>query len=230
MRAVLIAAALLAAPALAQNNKIKPEPQPAAQAESLRPPPGTPAPAPNPSGPFIPGPMVATPVVVDRDSLMQQLARINEKLAQATGQARRDKQLQKLLEDARASLKDVGRHVANAPPARTEPPRPAPPPPQPSVQPISESMLQSLLSAIRHEPFSDDQLNVLEQAASTQYFLVAQAQQLLRSFAFSNDRIKAMRLLRPRLLDLENGFKLYESFEHSSDKDELKRILATSTP
>ncbi|HYO72395.1 MAG TPA: DUF4476 domain-containing protein, partial [Archangium sp.] len=177
----------------------------------------------------VPAPAGA-PVVVDRDALMRQLARINEKLAQATGQARRDKQLQKLLDDARADLKEVGRQVTTAPPARPEPSRPPPPTPQPTAQPITESMLRSLLSAIRHEPFSDDQLSVLEEAVPTQYFLVAQAQQILRSFTYSSDRIKAMRLLRPRLLDLENGFKLYESFDHSSDKDELKRILATSTP
>ena len=234
MKAVLIAAAtLLAVPALAQNNKVKPpEPQPAAQAESLRPPPGGPAPAPasNPTGPFVPGPVGATPVVVDRDTLMRQLSAINEKLAQATGLARRDKQLQKLLEDSRADLKEVGRQVANAPAMRSEPSRPPPPPPQPTAQPISESMLRSLLGAIRNEPFSDDQLSVLAEAVPSQYFLVAQAQQILRSFSFSSDRIKAMRLLRPRLLDLENGFKLYESFEYSNDKDELKRILSTPTP
>ncbi len=87
-------------------------------------------------------------------------------------------------------------------------------------------MLRSLVAAIRNEPFADDQLTVLEEAVPTQYFLVAQAQQLLRLFSFSRDRLKAMRLLRPRLLDMENGYKLYESFEFSNDKDELKRILA----
>ena len=244
MRAVLIAVAtLLAVPALAQNNKgkaeettkvkvedptkVKGEAPPAAQAESFRGPPGgsggpnTPGyPSPAPSG---------TPVVVDREALMRQLTGINEKLAQATGQARKDRQLLRLLDDARAELKEVGRQVTNAPLARPEPPRP-PPPPQPTAQPITEAMLRSLVSAIRNEPFADDQLAVLEQAVPTQYFLVAQAQQILRTFSFPSDRVKAMRLLRPRLLDLENGFKLYESFDHSSDKDELKRILATPTP
>jgi hypothetical protein len=236
MRAVLIAlVTLLTVPALAQNNKVKPEvkaeTQPAAQAESFRPPPGAPSPGtPNPSGPFVPGP-TGTPVVMDREALMRQLAGINEKLAQATGRAKgKDKQLQKLLDDARAELKEVGRQVTNAPLARTEPSRPTPPPPQPTVQPITESMLRSLVAAIRNEPFADDQLSVLEEAVPSQYFLVAQAQQILRTFSFSSDRVKAMRLLRPRLLDLENGFKLYEAFEHSSDKDELKRILASPTP
>lgn len=205
MKAVLIAVAtLLAAPALAQQPRqndifVPPEQQP------------------------------GTPVVMDREALMQQLSRINEKLAVATGRAKKDKQLTKLLEEARAELKEVGRQVTNAPLARVEPqrpPAPQPPPPQPAVQPITEAMLRSLVVALRNEPFAEDQLDVLAQAAPTQYFLVNQVQQLLRVFTFSKDRLKAMRLLRPRLLDMENGFKLYESFEFSNDKEELKRILA----
>ncbi len=142
--------------------------------------------------------------------------------------------MQQLIDSARADLKEVGRQVTNAPLAqRPEPSRPPPLPSQPqppTAQPITEAMLRSLVAAIRNEPFADDQLTVLEEAVPSQYFLVSQAQQILRSFTFSSDRLKAMRLLRPRLLDLENGFKLYESFDHSSDKDELKRILATPTP
>ncbi|MCY1082208.1 DUF4476 domain-containing protein [Archangium lansingense] len=217
MRAVLIAVAtLLAAPALAQNNKQEP---PTAKAD-FRPPPGP--------GPGAPLPNTqATPVVVDRDTLMRQLAVINDRLAQAASKAKKDKQLLKLIDDARADLKEVGRQVTNAPPTRLEPQRP---PPLPTVQPITEAMLRSLVAAIRNEPFSDDQLAVLEEAVSTQYFLVAQTQDILRNFRFSQDRLKAMRMLRPRLLDLENGFKLYESFDYSNDKDELKRILAAPTP
>ncbi|HYO55569.1 DUF4476 domain-containing protein [Archangium sp.] len=223
MRAVLIAvAALLAVPALAQSSST--DVQPPTQAVAIRPPPGTPN---TPSTP------AASSVVVDRDELMRQLASINEKLAQASGRAKKDKQLQKVLDDARAELKEVGRQVSSAPPARMEPPREpprAPPPPQPTVQPITEAMLRSLVAAIRNEPFADDQLAVLEEAVPTQYFLVSQAQQILRHFNMSKDRLKAMRLLRPRLVDMENSFKLYEAFEFSNDKDELKRILASPTP
>jgi hypothetical protein len=211
MKAVLIAVAtLLAAPALAQQPQ-----QP--QQNDIFVPPGYPQ-----------QPPTGTPVVMDRDTLMQQLTRLNEKLAVATGRAKKDKQLQKLLEDSRAELKEVARQVTNAPLARVEPQRPPapPPPPQPAVQPITEAMLRSLVLAVRNEPFAEDQLDVLAQAAPTQYFLVNQTQQLLRVFTFSKDRLKAMRLLRPRLLDMENSYKLYESFEFSNDKEELKRILA----
>ena len=211
MRAVLIAVVTLVAfPVLAQNGggDVLPPPPTAQQFRPENP-------------PVVSG----TPVAVDRDALMQQLASINEKLAVATGRAKKDKQLQKLLEETRAQLKEVGRQVASAPLTRVEAPRP-PPMPQPLVQPITEAMLRSLASSIRNEPFAEDQLAVLAEAAPTEYFLVSQTQQMLRLFSFSKDRLKAMRLLRPRLLDMENSFKLYESFEFSSDKEELKRILA----
>lgn len=212
MRAVLIAVVTLVAfPVLAQNG-----------GGDVLPPPPT-AQGYRPENPPV---VSGTPVAVDRDALMQQLASINEKLAVATGRAKKDKQLMKMLEEARAQLKEVGRQVASAPLTRVEAPRPPPPPPQPMVQPITEAMLRSLASSIRNEPFAEDQLAVLEEAAPTQYFLVSQTQQVLRLFSFSKDRLKAMRLLRPRLLDMENSFKLYESFEFSSDKEELKRILA----
>ncbi|QRN98619.1 DUF4476 domain-containing protein [Archangium violaceum] len=224
MRAVLIAVAtLLSVPALAQNKstEAKAAPPPA----QVRPPP----PNGNPGTTGFPD-TAGTPVVVERDALLLQLANINEKLATAAGRAKKDRQLQQMIDSARADLKEVGRQVTNAPLAqRPEPSRPPQPPPQPqppTAQPITDAMLRSLVAAIRNEPFGDDQLAVLEEAASTQYFLVSQTQDILRHFNFSKDKLKALRLIRPHLLDMENSFKLYESFQYSNDKDELRRILA----
>jgi hypothetical protein len=242
MKAVLIAVAtLLAVPALAQGGS---DVQPSTFGRPSNPGyppngnPGTtgypPPPNGNPGTPGYPPAVQGTPVVVDRETLMQQLANINDKLAQASVRAKKDKQQQKQIEDARTELKDVARLVTNAPLAQQQqpqrPPPPQSPPPQPSVQPITEAMLRQLVTAVRNEPFADDQLDVLADASSSQYFLVSQTQQLLSIFSFSKDRLKAVRLVRPHLLDPENGFKLYESFEYSKDKEELKRILATQTP
>jgi hypothetical protein len=106
-------------------------------------------------------------------------------------------------------------------------PPPPPPPSRPMVYPIQDSALRSLLGAIESESFSQEQLTVLGQAAPNNYFVVGQVQQILERFTFSNDKLEAMRLLKPRTLDLsENGFKLYSSFEFSNDKEQLKKILA----
>ena len=65
----------------------------------------------------------------------------------------------------------------------------------------------------------------LEQAVTAHYFLVAQVAEVLGDFDFSQDKLQAARLLKPRILDPENKFKLYEAFTFGNDKEELKRIL-----
>lgn len=244
MRAVLIAVVtLLTVPALAQGGS---DVQPSTFGRPSNPGyppngnPGTPGYPPPPNGnpgypqpngnPGYPPAVQGTPVVVDRDTLMERLATLNERLAQASGRAKKDKQLQKQIDDVRADLKEVARLVTNAPLAQQQQPQRPPPPPQPQVQPITEAMLHQLVTAVRNEPFADDQLDVLADASTSQYFLVSQTQQLLSLFKFSKDKLKAVRLVRPHLLDPENGFKLYESFDFSKDKEELKRILAAQTP
>ncbi|MHB8879333.1 MAG: DUF4476 domain-containing protein [Myxococcaceae bacterium] len=106
------------------------------------------------------------------------------------------------------------------------PPPPPPPPARPVVYPMQDSALQGLTTAIASESFPRDRLQILEQAAPSSWFLVAQAQQVLALFDFPRDRLAAARLLRPRILDTENFFRLYGSFEFPSDKAELKKILA----
>jgi len=172
------------------------------------------------------------PVIVERELLLERLSSVNEKLSEAIGRSKKDRRLLKVLEDARAELKDVGRQVTSAPayqPAQPYPPPqnrpPPPPPPQQQVQPITDAMLRSMVSSIQNEPFPGDKMMVLEQATPSQYFLVSQVQQLLPLFSFPADRLKAMRVLRPRILDLDNGYQLYSAFEFSKDKEELKRIL-----
>lgn len=101
------------------------------------------------------------------------------------------------------------------------------PPSQPLVHPIADSSLRSLLGAIEGESFSEEQLTVLGQAAPNNYFLVGQVKQILERFTFAKDKLEAMRLLKPRTLDLtENGFKIYSSFEFAADKEQLKKIMA----
>lgn len=172
------------------------------------------------------------------------------------GRSRRDRQLQELLQGLQAELTDVNNQVAGAPmerpglpPPQQQPPppqqRPPPPPnsfpppqpnfptappvqvrPRPTIQPIADATLQALMGAIQKESFSDNRIAVLRQAVPSHFFLVSQVQQILPLYTFSADKLQAMRLLKPRMLDPENAFRLYDSFTFSADKEELGRILA----
>jgi Domain of unknown function (DUF4476) len=176
-----------------------------------------------------------TMVVVEREDLEQRLADLEDLLGQAFESSKRGNSGKAKLRAAYEELKDIRELIADAPDVRdyrrggNNNPGPIPPPappPAPVYQPIAEGKLQKLMGSMSREPFAEDKMNVLEEVAGTQYFLVGQVQQVLNQFQFSQDRLKAVRVLWSRVLDRDNGFQLYNSFQFSNDKAELKRILS----
>ena len=85
-------------------------------------------------------------------------------------------------------------------------------------------MFQALRAAVHAEGFSANKLALIEQAAATNYFVVAQLKELLASMAFSADKLRTLELVAPRLLDGQNSFALIESFTFGSDKDNARKI------
>jgi hypothetical protein len=171
-----------------------------------------------------------TLVVVEREDLEQRLARMEQLLGDAFERGGRGQGKAKLRE-AYDELNDIRDMLADAPEARSGgynrgplPPSPAPAP-APVYQPIAERELQRIMNAMSREPFGDDKMNVLEGAAGNNYFTVNQVLQVLPQFQFSKDRLEAVRVLWTRVLDRQNSFQLYNAFQFSNDKAELKRII-----
>lgn len=97
--------------------------------------------------------------------------------------------------------------------------------PAPVLNPISESSLQTLIQDLREEPFSDDQLRLLRTAADKHHFTVDQVLRILPVFTFEDDRVEAVRILWPKVLDKENGHRLYSAFTFSDSKEKVEQII-----
>jgi Domain of unknown function (DUF4476) len=173
----------------------------------------------------------STLVVIDREQLVERMARLESLLAQATnenGRRQRD-----ALRNLREEMNSMRSDVTNAPDLRAfrrrpGPPQPQPqpqPPPQPQVYPIAEDQLQNLIRAVSKEPFGDGKLRVLGLAAPSQYFMVPQVLRILQKFSFGEDKLNAVRVLWPRVLDRQNAYQLEQAFTYSSDKEKLRQIL-----
>jgi len=193
-------------------------------------------------------------VSIEKRRMQWKLERVDRRLGDLIARARPpDRKALKDLRDELTDVRDllnaaqpVGMVGPGGPPPLMQPPavQPGPPPPvyqpqqpppgyqqpppqgfQPAVMPIADPAFRNILGAMSCESFADDKLRVLDSAASTNFFLVAQVQQVLAQFNFPGDRLKAVRILRPRILDTDNAFQLYGAFEFPRDKEELKRIL-----
>ena len=137
--------------------------------------------------------------------------------------------------------------VVAPPPRRWDPPvvvaPPAYPPPQEQPPPgwgreghhgrggmgggvIDEGQLGEISQAIQGEAFSKGKLGVLQDAIGRYLFTVDQVKRVIDLFTFSADKLRALELTAPRIVDKQNNFKIYSSFTFSTDKEKARQILS----
>jgi hypothetical protein len=100
------------------------------------------------------------------------------------------------------------------------------PPPARRPTAIDGDTLHQLVVAIDAEAFTADRLSVLRQAAGFRYFTIDQVARILPLFTFEESKLDVLKLLRPRILDPQNGFKLDAQFFSSSARARAQQILA----
>lgn len=192
-------------------------------------------------------------VVVDKQVLLRKLSRLDELAADSPGASSQPQELQRrallrgLLAQVRGEL-DLAPELASlrraaAPTAsskgdqkseaksntQSEPERATTSPKphlQQQAQAISDEAFGPLADEVAQEAFADDRLALLRDRAKTLGFTVAQVARLLGAFPHPADRLRAARVLWPRVVDRANGAQLYDSFTFQSEKDELRAVLA----
>jgi hypothetical protein len=116
-----------------------------------------------------------------------------------------------------------------APPAVVVGHRPPPPQeePAPSMGPagMNPGEFDALKEAIEGESFSDGKLGVLRSAADEHRFTCAQVGELLDLYPHSSDKISALGLVKRRIVDPGNKFKIFSHFTFSSDKEKAQQML-----
>jgi Ricin-type beta-trefoil lectin domain/Domain of unknown function (DUF4476) len=123
--------------------------------------------------------------------------------------------------------------VPPPPPPPTPPPPPPPPPARDGAwrrqaRAMDEPTFRRFVDAVKNEGFADDQIRVIESASSRNYFRVMQLRAVLDLLAFSANKLRALELVAPRLIDPENTGSLYEAFAFSADKEQARQILGRS--
>ena len=92
-------------------------------------------------------------------------------------------------------------------------------------KPMTEEQFRRLLETLKDESFSDTKLDILKEAARYNWFTSEQVARILEVFDFDEDRLKAAKMLYPRVVDKENFYIVYSRFEFSSTKEELRRWI-----
>jgi hypothetical protein len=96
---------------------------------------------------------------------------------------------------------------------------------QPSARPMPEPRFEELLRAIGSEPFGANKLNLIEAATRDHHFTIGQLRRLVQALDFPRDRIRAVEIVAPRLLDRSNEQDLYGAFDFEWERRQARAIL-----
>ncbi len=93
------------------------------------------------------------------------------------------------------------------------------------IEGMDDTSFRKLVERLNQEDFFEDKLKILEVAASHNYFYVYQVYKVLEGVTDGEDRLKALKLLWPVVIDRENGFKILSLFEFEDEKSQAEKIL-----
>jgi hypothetical protein len=97
--------------------------------------------------------------------------------------------------------------------------------PQQPAKPVAMSVdaFRAFLLAIHGGNFDKDKLQIVVQAAQTNWFTAGQIGLVMDLFDFGAGKVDAAAAMWPHMVDPENSFTIYGKLEFQGDKDKLRR-------
>ena len=97
--------------------------------------------------------------------------------------------------------------------------------PRGEVRVMTDSELGVLLARIGRQGFADAKLDMVEVASLGCRYTCAQCVRIMSLFAFSSEKLEALRFMSPRIVDAWNGYDIIRTFAFDSDRERAARIL-----
>lgn len=91
---------------------------------------------------------------------------------------------------------------------------------------LSEGDFSLLYGKVKKASFTDNKCDLLQMACLGCWFTCRQAARLLILFSFDDDKLRALHLMAPRLVDLGYANEIYDVFTFSSNREKASEIIA----
>ncbi len=99
------------------------------------------------------------------------------------------------------------------------------PPPPPMPQPVNPVDFKRMLESIKHEPFGDNKLAIVRTITQSSFFTVSQTIEVIKLLNMSDEKLSALEMMYPKVLDRANGYLIINEFTFNSDKEKAGRII-----
>ena len=111
------------------------------------------------------------------------------------------------------------------PPIAICPPAPIEERPSLAYPTDDQAWFQELYQKVKDKPFKDERLKILREAARQSDFTCDEIVQLMKIFNFDDERLEALVILEPTIIDRENTDRIVDSMTFISGEEKAKNIL-----
>lgn len=111
------------------------------------------------------------------------------------------------------------------PPIAICPPAPVEEIPSQAYPTDDQKWFQELYQKVKDKPFKDERLKILREAARQSDFTCDEIVQLMKIFNFDDERLEALVILEPTIIDRENTDRIVDSMTFISGEEKAKNIL-----
>lgn len=90
---------------------------------------------------------------------------------------------------------------------------------------LSNQSFSILYNKVKKASFDDNKFDLIEVASLGCYYSCSQAVRLMKIFTFDDERLKALSMMAPHIVDPQNATDIYKLFTFDSDKEKAGEIM-----
>lgn len=90
---------------------------------------------------------------------------------------------------------------------------------------LSNQSFSILYNKVKKASFDDNKFDLIEVASLGCYYSCSQAVRLMKIFTFDDERLKALSMMAPHIVDPQNATDIYKLFSFDSDKEKAGEIM-----
>ena len=93
---------------------------------------------------------------------------------------------------------------------------------------LDDASFSKLYNKVKQASFNDNKFDLIEVASLGCYYSCAQVVRIMKIFPFDDEQLKALKMMAPHIVDLQNTGLIYKVFSFDNEKDKAEEIIRNS--
>ena len=90
---------------------------------------------------------------------------------------------------------------------------------------LDDASFSKLYNKVKQASFNDNKFDLIEVASLGCYYSCTQVVRIMKIFPFDDEQLKALKMMAPHIVDLQNTGLIYKVFSFDSEKDKAEEII-----